>query len=201
VCIQPNLIVHADEIDRVPMKNDPNPYSAPADTTVATATTAASPDQGSGRFGVILLAVAWAYWGWLLSDLWRKPVGDLLALLVFASVTLTAGVCGHLLYRYVLRWRGTVLLSLLLGPLPVLGLLGLLFGSAGGMFEILALPIDFAAHQNWTHRITFSLPVFFSIVVLSIAHPLKPCLTYAIITAIGISLWYGVAILIGANAG
>jgi hypothetical protein len=183
------------------MKNDPNPYAAPADTTEATANTTALPQKGSGRFGVILLAIAWAYWGWLLSDLWRKPVGDLLALLVFASVTLTAGVCGHLLYRYVLRWRGTVLLSVLLGPLPVLGLLGLLFGSAGGMFEILTLPIEFVVRQNWTHRVTFSLPVFFSIVVLSIAHPLKPCLTNAIITAIGISLWYGVAILIGANAG
>jgi hypothetical protein len=179
------------------MKNDQNPDTVPADTTVATATTKASPDQGSGPFGVILLAVAWAYWAWLLSDMWRKPIGELVALLVFASVTFTAGVCGHLLYCYVLRWRGTVLLSLLLEPLPVLALL---LGSAGGML-ILALPIDFVADQNWTHRITFSLPVFFSIVVLSIAHPLKPCLTNAIITAIGISLWYGVAILIGANAG
>ncbi len=183
------------------MKNDPNPYSPPADTNEATANTAALPHKESGRFGVMQLAIACAYWGWLLSDLWRKPVGNLLALIVFASVTLTAGVCGHLLYRYVLRWRGTVLLTLLLGPLPVLGLLGLLFGSAGGMFEILALPIDLVAHQNWTHRITFSLPVFFSIVVLSMAHSLKPSLANAIITAIGISLWYGLAILIGANAG
>jgi len=188
-------------IEPIPMENDPNPYSAPADTTEATVTSIASPDQGNGRFRVILLAIAWAYWGWLLSDLWRKPVGDLIALLVFVSVIFTAGVCGHLLYCYVLRWRGTGLLSLLLGPLPVLAFLGLLFGSAGGMFEILALPIDFVSHQNWTHRITFSLPVFFSIVVLSIAHPLKPCLTNAIITAIGISLWYGLAILIGASAG
>ena len=183
------------------MKNDQNPYLAPADTTEATVTSIASPDQGSGRFAIILMTIAWAYWGWLLSDLWRKPVGDMLAMLVFASVTLTAGVCCHLLYRYVLRWRGTVLLSLLLGPLPVLGLLDLLFGSAGGMFEILALPIDFVAHQNWTHRITLSLPIFFSILILSIAHPLKPSLPNAIITAIGISLWYGLAILIGANAG
>lgn len=197
MCIQPSLVLHASEIDRIPMKNDPNPYSAPADTTEATATSTASPDQGIGRFGVMLLAVAWAYWAWLLSDMWRKPVGDLVVLLVFASVTFTAGVCGHLLYRYVLRWRGTVLLSLLMGPLPVLGFL---LGSAGGML-ILALPIDFVAHQNWTHRITFSLPVFCSMVVLAIAHPLKPCLTTAIITAIGISLWYGLAILIGANAG
>lgn len=183
------------------MKNDQNPYTAPADTTVATVNTTALPHQGSGRFGVMLLAIAWAYWGWLLSDLWRKPVGDLLALLVCASVTLTAGVCGHLLYRYVFRWRGIVLLSLLLGPLPILGLLGLLFGSVGGTFEILALPIHFVAHQNWTHRITLSLPVFFSIVVLSMAHPLNPSLPNAIITAIGISLWYGLAILIGASGG
>lgn len=183
------------------MKNDKNPYSAPADTTEATANTAALPHKGSGRFGVVLLAIAWAYWGWLLSDLWRKPLGDLLASLVFASVTLTAGVCGHLLYCYVLRWRGTVLLSLLLGPLPILGFLGLLFGSVEGMFELLTLPIEFVAHQNWTDRITFSLPVVFSIVILSIAHPLKPCLTNAIVTAIGISLWYGLAILIGASGG
>ena len=188
-------------IDPSPMKNDQNPYSAPGDSSMATANRAALPHKGSGRYGVFLLAIAWAYWAWLLSDMWRKPVGDPVALLVFASVTLTAGVCGHLLYRYVLRWRGTVLLSLLSGPLPLLGLLGLLFGSVAGMFELLTLPIEFVTHQNWTHRIMFSLPAFFSIVILSLAHPLKPCLTNAIITAIGISLWYGVAILIGASAG
>ena len=69
------------------------------------------------------------------------------------------------------------------------------------MLELLALPIEFVAHQTWTHRITFSLPVFSSIVLLAIAHPLKPGLSNAIITAIGISLWYGIAFLVGANAG
>lgn len=183
------------------MKNDPDPYSTPAYTSLATATPLPVSHTQSGRYGVILLAIAWAWWGWLLSDMWRKPVGDLVALLVFVSVTLTAGVCGHLLYCYVLKWRGTVLISLLLGPLPVLGLLGLLFGSFGGVFELLVLPIEFVVHQGWKDRISLSLPIFCSIVILSIAHPLRPCITNAIITAIGISLWYGLAILIGASAG
>jgi uncharacterized membrane protein len=68
------------------------------------------------------------------------------------------------------------------------------------MFEILTLPIDFVSHQNGSDRTTFSLPVFCSMVVLAIACPLKTCLKNAIVTAIGISLWYGVAILISANA-
>lgn len=184
--------------DQLPVKNDTSPYSAPA----ANGTVSLSASQPhSGRFGILLLAIAWVYWWWLLSDLWRKPVGDLLALLVFASVTLAAGACGHLLYCNVLRWRGTVFISLLLGPLLVFGVLGLLFGSVEGMFEILAFPIEFVAHQNWTDRITFSVPIFLSIVILSIAHPLKPNLPNAIITSIGISLWYGLAILMAASAG
>ena len=68
------------------------------------------------------------------------------------------------------------------------------------MFEILRFLIEFVAHQNWTDRSTFSVPIFLSIVILSIAHPLKPSLPNAIITSIGISLWYGVAILMAASA-
>ncbi|MEI6541607.1 MAG: hypothetical protein WCO86_19095 [Planctomycetota bacterium] len=181
--------------------NESNPYCSPAETSVATVNKPIVPQAKPDRRGIMFLAIAWAWWGWLLSDMWRAPIGDPFALLIFASGTLTAGVCGHLVYCYVLRWRGTVPLSLLLAPLPVLGLLGFLFGSTAGMIELLALPLEFVAHQSWTHRITFSLPVFSSIVLLAIAHPLKPGLSNAIITAIGISLWYGIAFLVGANAG
>ena len=180
------------------MKDDTSPYTAPAANGMASLSVS---QPHNSRLGILLLAIAWVYWWWLLSDLWRKPVGDLIALLVFASVTLAAGACGHLLYSYVLRWRGTVLISLLWGPLQVFGLLGLLFGSVAGMFEILAFPIEFVANQNWTDRITLSVPIFLSIVILSIAHPLKPSLPNAIITSIGISLWYGLAILMAASAG
>ena len=179
------------------MKNESNPYSAPTDAVLARNDTSSLRNTQIDRRGVILLTAAAVYWGWLLSELFREPV----ALAVFASVTLLAGVCGHLLYRYVLTWRGTVLFSLLLMPLPVLGLLGLLFGSIGVMLDLVTIPIEFLAHQTWIDRITFSLPVFLSIVILSIAHPLKPSLSNAIITSIGISLWYGLAILIAANAG
>jgi hypothetical protein len=37
--------------------------------------------------------------------------------------------------------------------------------------------------------------------VLLAAHPIKPGLINAIITAIGVSLWYGLAILIATNSG
>ncbi len=187
--------------ERAFMMNESNPYCSPAETSVAPVHELTVTQAKSGRRRIMRLAIAWGWWGWLLSDMWRDPIGDLSAFLIFTAGTLTAGVCGHLLYCYVLRWRGIVLLSLLLAPLPVLGLLGFLFGSVAGMLELLALPIEFVAHQTWTHRITFSLPVFSSIVLLAIAHPLKPGLSNAIITAIGISLWYGIAFLVGANAG
>lgn len=124
--------------------NESNPYCSPSETSVAVHELTVTQAK-SGRRRIMRLAIAWAWWGWLLSDMWRDPIGDLSAFLIFTAGTLTAGVCGHLLYCYVLRWRG--------------------------------------------------------IVLLAIAHPLKPGLSNAIITAIGISLWYGIAFLVGANTG
>ena len=74
-------------------------------------------------------------------------------------------------------------------------------GAGEDAMDILALPIDLFVYQGWSDRLWFTVPVFTCFVVFSIAHPIKPCLINAIITAIGISLWYGQAILIAANAG
>ncbi len=69
------------------------------------------------------------------------------------------------------------------------------------VFDLLLMPIDFFYHQRWSDRIRFTIPVFACIAILTAAHPIKPSLINAIITAIGISLWYGLALLIAANAG
>lgn len=55
--------------------------------------------------------------------------------------------------------------------------------------------------QSWPDRMKYTLPFLVSILILGAAHPIKPRLPTAIITALGVSLWYGLAILIAINAG
>ena len=157
-------------------------------------------NRGESQFnlrGMFLLTAAFAHWFWLLSDFRREPI----AFAVLGAITVTSGIGGHLLYAYLLPWRGTVLISLIVLPAVVFATLGVLLGAGDGVVALLLMPIDFFAHQLWSDRIRFTIPVFASIAILAAAHPIKPGLLSAIISAIGVSLWYGMALLIGANAG
>ena len=147
--------------------------------------------------GMFLLTAAFAYWLWLLSDFRREPI----AIAVFWAITIAAGIGGHLLHTYLLPWRGTVVITLLVLPPVIFGAVAGLLGAGDAVVDILTIPIEFFAHQRWSDRMRFTIPVFASIAVLAAAHPLKPGLLTAIISAIGVSLWYGMAILIAANAG
>jgi hypothetical protein len=55
--------------------------------------------------------------------------------------------------------------------------------------------------QSWPDRAKYAFPYLASIVLLGAAHPIKPSSPTAIITALGISLWYGLALLIAISAG
>lgn len=146
------------------------------------------PSQFSLR-SMLVLMVACAIWLWLLSDLRQDPF----EFAVFALITFVVGVVGHLVHTYLLSWRGTVLVSAIVLPLLILGALT---GS-----HLATLPVEFFMRQSWPDRIKYAIPFLVSIVALGAAHPIKPSLPTAIITALGVSLWYGLAILIAMNAG
>ena len=123
------------------------------------------------------------------------------ALALLAGMTLAAGTGAHLLYVYVLPWRGTVVVSLLVLPTLIFGAFAVLLGAGDGVFLFLTTPIKFFAYQDWSDRIRFTIPVFAGALFLTLAHPIKPSWITANITAIGISLWYGITMLILDNAG
>lgn len=159
-----------------------------------------SQDSGPTRLGarlhsqfslraMLVLMAACAIWLWLLLDLRHHPFD----FAVFALITLAVGVGGHFLYTYVFPWRGTVLVSAIVLPLLILGAL------TGGLLA--TLPVEFFMRQSWPDRMRYAIPFLVSIVILGAAHPIKPSLPNAIITALGVSLWYGLAILIAINAG
>lgn len=165
-----------------------------------------SQDSGPTRLGarlqwqfglrdMLLLMAACAIWLWLLSD-WRQ---DPFGFAVLALITLAVGVGGHFLYTCVLPWRGTVLVSAIVLPPLILG--GLTGSLLDGWSFLTTLPVEFFMRQSWPDRMKFALPFLVSAVLLGAAHPIKPSLPTAIITAIGVSLWYGLALLIAINAG
>lgn len=156
--------------------------------------------RGQSQFsvrGMFSLTAAFALWLFVLEDFRREPI----AVAIFWTLAIVAGVCGHLMYTYLLPWRGTVVTSLPVLSVTIFAAMATLLGAGDGVIDLLALPIDLFVHQSWSDRIGSTIPVFACILVLSAAHPIKPGLINAIITAIGISLWYGLAILIAANAG
>lgn len=81
-------------------------------------------------------------------------------------------------------------------------ILGALTGSLLAGSSLLAtLPVEFFMRQSWPDRAKYAFPYLASIVLLGAAHPIKPSSPTAIITALGISLWYGLALLIAISAG
>jgi len=146
--------------------------------------------------GLLVLTAAFAYWLWLLSPLWRLPLG----FAIFTIIILVSGVGSHLVYMSVLPWRGTVVVCLVLGPLLLLGLpLYWLTGGAAG-FTILWMPLDFLKHQQGI-RLVSGVLMLASVMGLTAAHLVRPGLLTAIISALGVSLWYGIAFLLAADAG
>lgn len=147
--------------------------------------------------GLFALTSSFALWIFLLADFRREPM----AVVVFWSLATVTGVAGHLIHSYLLPWRGTVVIWLLVFPLVIFTGLSMLFASGEAVLDVLLLPIDLFRHQTWNDRLRSTIPMFVCVLGLVVAHPVKPSLVTAIVSAIGVSLWYGMAILIAANAG
>lgn len=143
------------------------------------------------------LTAVFALWLYLLSDFRREPI----AIVVLWTLAIASGVTAHLLYTYVLPWHGAVLISLLVLPALLFITVGLFFGVGDSSLWLLARPVAFLANESWSRRLFFTFLYSACAAALAAAHPIKPCLTNAIITAMGISIWYGMALLIAASTG
>jgi hypothetical protein len=171
-------------------------FSMP-DNTNQNAGTSPRGNRPESRFSLralLVLMAACAFWLWLLLDMRSWPI----EFAIFALITLAIGVCGHFLYTYVFHWRGIVVLASFL-------LFFLITSAASGTvragFLLIKLPVEFFMHQSLPDRMTYTIPALVSILILAAAHPIKPSFPTAIITTLGVSSWFGVAMLIGANAG
>jgi hypothetical protein len=159
-----------------------------------------NPNREANPFSLrnlFVLTAVFGLWLFLLSDFRQEPI----AIVVIWTVAIASGVAAHVLYIYVLPWRGTVLISLLVLPALLFIGSGLLFGSTEVMLWILMAPVAFITRESWSERLFFTIPYITCAAALAAAHPIKPSLTNAIITAMGISIWYGMAFLIAASAG
>ena len=159
-----------------------------------------NPNRAANPFSLrslFALTAVFGLWLFLLSDFRQEPI----AIVVIWTVAIASGVAAHVLYNYVLPWRGTVLISLLVLPALLFVGSGLLFGSTEVMVWILMAPVAFITRESWSERLFFTIPYIACAAALAAAHPIKPSLTNAIITAMGISIWYGMAFLIAASAG
>jgi len=147
--------------------------------------------------GLFVLTAVCGFWLFMLSELRSEPM----AIAVLWSIAIGSGVAAHLLFSYVFRWRGTVLVSLLILPALSFIAVGLYFGVANDIIFLLTLPAEFISNQSWPEPLFSTIPYIASAVVLAAAHLIKPSLTNAIVSAMGISIWYALALLIAANAG
>ncbi len=147
--------------------------------------------------GMFALTAAFALWLFLLPDFRREPI----AIAVYWTIAIVAGICGHLIYTYLFPWRGTVLTSLAVLSVVIFTSLAAMFGAGDDVINILIIPIDLFMQQRWPARIRTTVPVFACIAALAAAHPIKPGLISAILTSTGILMWYGLVAVIAASAG
>jgi hypothetical protein len=159
------------------------------------------PISEAGTFSLralFVLTAVFGFWLFMFSETRSEPM----FVVVFWSIAIGAGVAAHLLYRYVFRWRGTVLVTLLLVPALIYFGTARYFGVASqDIIWLLTLPAVFASQQSWPALFFSTFPYIASAVILAAAHAIKPTLVNAIISAMGISIWYALAHLIAASGG
>ena len=128
---------------------------------------------------------------------------------VLAGVALTSGIVGHVVYTFWLPWRVTVIATVLLLYNAMLGALALLQSGSGVpwfnrlavLFDVVVLPAEMTAHANSPRDILFSVAIVLGTLLFTPAHSIRPSLPSALITALGIGIWYGSSIMMMAYGG
>lgn len=145
---------------------------------------------------VTVLTVASALWVWLFRE--ARPV----EITTFSSIAVTAGIVGHIVYRYWLPWRVTVVATVLLLYNALLLAL-LLFGGEPHplkfLFTVAVQPaemtMEYLKWHFWTRGTLVNLFIVLGTLLFTPAHLLRPSLPTAIVTALGIGFWYASSIL------
>jgi hypothetical protein len=143
---------------------------------------------------IAAFTVASAVWVWLFRE--AKPV----EIAIFSGVAMTAGILGHVVYRYWLPWRVTAIVTVLLLYNAVLFVPALLHDGSNSfrfLFQVAFGPAEMIMHMNWHwHRDTvFMLAMVLGTLLFTPAHSIRPSLPTAIITALGLGFWYASSIL------
>ncbi len=152
---------------------------------------------------VILLTAAIAIW----LTLFREASASELA--IFASTAAVAGVLAHLAYTYVLAWRVTAAVTVLLVynlALVLLlvwnvGLSNQLIDRLDLLADIVMQPAAIVTRVRSIDQVLSIGPLVLVTAIYTPAHAVRPSLPTAIITALGIGAWYAAGILILSQAG
>lgn len=151
---------------------------------------------------IFALTTAVAVWAWIFKD--TSPT-EMAAL---AIVPLVAGTIGHLTYTFVLPWRFTTTATMLI-LFNVVPLLLMLFAPDARdavwdhikfLIMITTRPAEMLAHAR-SSDLSMCIAYVLGTLLLTPANALKPCFPTAMISAIGLTIWYGVGVLILSHAG
>lgn len=130
-------------------------------------------------------------------------------LAIVTGIAVAAGIAGHVVYVRWLPWRVTVIATVLLIYNTLLGAQLLLHSGSGEpwfrrldfLFELLLLPAEMAIRARAPRDILLMLAIVLGTLIFTAAHSIRPSLPTATITALGIAIWYGGAMMIMASAG
>ncbi len=138
----------------------------------------------------MLLAVALAAWGWLMSGLWDRPA-EIAGLAL--AVPLLAGVGLGVDRLLGVQWGGMGVVAMaLLGFVALVGLTGASPQTLAGFILGLVKPVD------WTgdHLLLRVVPL-----MMVVAHPWRPTWQGALVSALGVSAFLGIGLVILHAAG
>ena len=160
--------------------------------------TAPKPPHQFGIRSFMLLTVVMAVWFWLFRGITPAEMT------IFTSFALVVGLLAHLVYTFLLPQRLVGLISILLFYNVTLALLTVV--SAGFQnpisetFEtivaIIRAPATIIPHASSPRELFFSVTIVAGTLLLTPAHAIQPNLVSALITSMGVGIWYVAGILV-----
>lgn len=152
---------------------------------------------------IIALTAAIAVWALIFGE------AALAETTVLTGVALAAGIAAHFLYSFWLPWRITVMATVLLTYNSILFAHALQHSSSSDpvsdclelLVDVVVQPTEMLMHAKTLREKMFLLAILFGTVFFTPAHSLHPSLPSALITALGIGIWYAAGILLMMYAG
>lgn len=152
---------------------------------------------------IIVLTAAFAVWVWIFGDL--PPI----YLAVFTGIAVAAGIVAHFLYSFWLPWRVTVMAAVLLIYNSILVALIVLQSNSSNpisdcfelLVDVVISPVEMLIRAKTLRQNLFCLAILFGTLFFTPAHSLRPSFPSALVTALGIGIWYAAGLLMLMYAG